>query len=175
MAKTNRDAGKDKQQRPRRTGLKPVAATLGRVTAPALRKRGLAETRIVTHWPEIVGAELAGSACPEKLSGRGADGGTLHIRVDGALALELQHLAPLVVERINGFFGYKAVARPRLTQGPLLARPTRRRTPPPLSAEERQRLDDLLGPVGDDALRTRLWALGEAILRHEAAERLRRR
>ena len=123
MAKIDDQAGKApkgaNKAAPKRTGLKPLSATIGRVAAPALQKRGLAETRIVTHWPEIIGAELAASACPEKITGRGGDGGTLHIRVDGALALELQHLAPLVIEKINGFFGYKAVARLRLTQGPL--------------------------------------------------------
>ena len=66
-----------------RRGLAPVAAAAARVAAPLLKKRGLAEARIVTDWRAIVGATVAERSAPERLvRGRGAEsGGTLRLRV----------------------------------------------------------------------------------------------
>jgi len=101
----------------------PVAAgsVLRRATAAALRRRGFAEGEVIARWPDIVGAELAALTAPEKLQQRRGDlaGAVLHIRVAGAAAVELQHMAPTVLERINGFYGYRAVDRIKLVQGPL--------------------------------------------------------
>ena len=63
------------------------------------------------------------AACPRGWrAAPGGRGGTLHVRVgSGALALELQHLEPVVIERINTYFGYRAVERLKLVHGPLPA------------------------------------------------------
>ena len=71
---------------------------------------------------DIVGRPLCDHCCPERL---GRDG-TLHVRVSGGWALELTHLEPLVIERIAGYFGYPAITRLALMQGPLPSRPKRR-------------------------------------------------
>jgi hypothetical protein len=101
----------------------PVAAgsILRRATAAALRRRGFAEGEVIARWSDIVGPELAALTAPEKLKQRRGDvaGAVLHIRVAGAAAVELQHMAPMVIERINGFYGYRAVDRIKLLQGPL--------------------------------------------------------
>lgn len=83
-----------------------------------MKKRGFAEVRVATRWPEIVGENLAGQTLPEKLS-RGRDGGTLTLRVSGAAALELTYLTPQLIERINTYFGFRAVARLHFVQGPI--------------------------------------------------------
>jgi hypothetical protein len=91
---------------------------------------------------------------------------TLHIRVTGPLALELQHLAPVVIERINGYFGYRAVARLALRQAPRGHVPRRRpRQRIELSAEEEQRLAGRVADVADPDLRRSLLGLGRAMQR----------
>jgi hypothetical protein len=154
-----------KSQR-RKTGLRAVAAESDRVTAPIRRKRGLADAALISDWPEIIGAALAAECLPLRIA-RGADGtgGTLHIRVSGALALELQHLQPQVIERINGYFGYRAIGRIALQQGPVRERkPAARKPATPPSKEDAAALAAQLDTVADDDLRHALEALGRGIL-----------
>ncbi len=152
---------------PRRNkSLRAVAAEADRVTGPIRRKRGLAEAALMSEWPDIIGAALAAECVPLRIA-RGADGtgGTLHIRVSGALALELQHLQPQVIERINGYFGYQAIARIALQQGPIVARkPAARPAAPPPSDEDAAALAAQLDSIADVELRHALDALGRGVL-----------
>ncbi len=152
-------------------GVRPVAAALPKIAAKAIGKRGFAEAALITDWDGVVGRELARVSQPEKLvfpPGQRTNG-TLHIRVQGGFATELQHLEPLVVERINGHFGYGAVTRLKLTHAPLRRSPKRskRRVRAPDPAQ-RAMLADILGAVEDDAVREALERLGTAILTGEA-------
>jgi hypothetical protein len=151
------------------TGMRSIAAPLSRVARPALKQRGLASGRIVAEWPEIVGATLAACSCPERLSQpRDGGPGTLKIRVDGPLAVELQHLEPVIIERINGYFGYRAVARLAMVRGPLPA-PKKTAAPPPApdaaarDEAARQAAERAAG-IEDEALREALVSLGRHVL-----------
>jgi hypothetical protein len=147
-------------------GLLAVATQLNRVTAAVRRKRGLSEAGLIAGWAAIVGDSLAAECAPQRLA-RGPDGtgGTLHVRVTGPLALELQHLEPLVIERINGYFGYRAVARLTLHQGPLDRRPRPRKPVPPApDADSAARLEAQLAGVEDEALRAALARFGRGVL-----------
>jgi hypothetical protein len=152
----------------RRRGLTAVGAAAARLTKPIFAKRGLADGAIVREWAAIVGAKLAAESAPEKIAYAGDQGteGTLHLRIaNGGLAVELQHLEPLLIERINGYFGYCAVARVRLVQGPLPTPPTRRcGASRPLSGVEEDALARCLAGIADATLRARLDALGRAIM-----------
>lgn len=150
-----------------RRGLAPVAAAAARVAAPILKKRGLAEARIVTDWRAIVGATVAERSAPERLArGRGAEaGGTLRLRVAGAWALEFQHMAPELVARINGYFGYPAVARIQLIQAPLPAAKGPAAPAAPLSPAAEARLAAMAAKIDDPELRERVLALGRALER----------
>ena len=99
-------------------GLRRLPELLGRVLDPAARRRGLAEARLLTDWRLILGPQLGARCQPVRLSGARGAPGVLTVHVGGASALELQHGEPQVVERINDFFGYPAVARLRLIQAP---------------------------------------------------------
>lgn len=162
----------------RSTGPRALGASVARLTRPAIRRRGLAEAGIVVDWPRIVGPELAAASCPERLTGArrggdrdaadgdGAEGGVLHLRVVGALATELQHLEPIIVERVNGFFGYRAVARLRIIQGELPPRDQpSRRMPPHDDPEVSAAVDTALVGVTDESLRAALADLGRAVAR----------
>ena len=79
----------------------------------------------MTRWTEIVGAEIAARSEPIKIQWpRPADGeerepGTLVLRVEGPAAIEIQHPANVICERVNRFLGWRAVGRIALRQAPL--------------------------------------------------------
>ncbi len=150
-------------------GLRAVATSVNKVVRPIWRKRGLADASLVTDWPAIVGPDLAGQCHPQRLVRKRDDsGGTLHVVVAGPLALELQHLAPQVIERINAYFGYQAVGRLRLHQGPI-KRPTQQRKPVPETSEP-PGLADRLTSVDDPDLKRALHSLGRAVLARKGAK-----
>lgn len=151
-----------------RAGKTATLDTLARrLMRPLFGKRGLADGRIVADWAEIAGPLLARSCRPERIAFPPGDrtGGTLHLKVaPGGLATEIQHIEPLLIERINGHFGYKAVARLRLVQGPLPPPPPEPEPAPPLAPEAEATLARTLAGVKDPGLRARLEALGRAVL-----------
>ena len=146
-------------------GLRRLPDLLGRVLDPASRRRGLAEARVLTDWPSIVGEVLSARCQPVKLTGGGrGHGGILHIHVAGSAALELQHSEPQLLERINSYFGYPAVARLRLIRAPLaLPRRAPAAAAPPLDAAVRAEIEAVVQPVADDALRAALTGLGATL------------
>lgn len=151
-----------------RTGKTATLNTLvRRLTRPLFGKRGFADGRVVADWAEIVGPLLARSSLPLRIvypQGARTDG-TLHLKIaPGGLATEIQHVEPILIERINGHFGYRAVARLRLVQGPLPPPPPAPEAPAPLDAEAEARLKHALEGVRDPALRTRLESLGRSVL-----------
>lgn len=155
--------GKRKRQA---AGLRALAAALERVTRATFRRRGFAEAGVLSQWPAIVGAELAARSCPEKLAFRPGEGkgGTLHVRVTSGFATELQHLEPLVLERINAYFGFPAVARLAMTQGPLPE--TAHAHPAParaLDAAEEAAIAESVGGTADSGLATALRDLGRRV------------
>jgi hypothetical protein len=156
------------QPRRRGGGPRALAQPLGAVTREVFGRRGLADGAILTDWPTIAGERLARHSLPEKVTfPRGSRaGGTLHLTIDnGSLATELLHLEPLLVERINGYFGFCAVARLRIVQGPLRKVAGRRARPPrALKDKEQQSLAASLVDVADPELRRALEALGRAVL-----------
>jgi hypothetical protein len=152
-------------------GPRAIAETVVRLTRRSLGKRGFSDAALIAEWPLVVGAGLGGTTLPVRIVfPRGErSGGVLHLRTSsGAMATQLQHLAPLVLQRINGYFGYAAVARLAISQGPLPARPVRRPPGPAVAdaAAERQ-LERLLAGVDDPELKAVLASLG----RHLAARR----
>jgi hypothetical protein len=147
---------------------KALAEAVANITKSAFGKRGLSSAAIVNQWPDIIGPMLAAYSAPERIvypKGK-RTGGTLFLRIDsGSLAVELQHLQPLLMERINGYIGYRAVADIKILQGPL---PPRIEAPPPrvrpLNAAEEHALATSLETVDDPGLRASLEALGRSVM-----------
>ncbi len=83
----------------------------------------------MTRWPEIVGAEIAAHAEPEKMQwprqvdSETPEPATLVLRVEGPAAIEIQHQSGVILERVNRFFGWQAVGDIALRQAPLSRRP----------------------------------------------------
>ncbi|MBI3516153.1 MAG: DUF721 domain-containing protein [Proteobacteria bacterium] len=149
----------------RRQGLRAIARELPDVTKSALARRGFAAARVIADWPEIVGPELAEASVPERVvRGHGAESATLVVRVRPAAALELQHWEPQLIERLNGYFGFRAVGRIRLVQGPVAARTRRARPSPPApSPADAAELERRLAPLAASPLHGALLDLGKAI------------
>jgi hypothetical protein len=159
--------------------LRPLSQSLGKLLAPALRRRGFAVAEVLLRWPAIVGERLAAFTCPEQVSfaprhGRvggsagspaSDTGATLRLRVAPGMAPEIQHLEPLILERINGYYGYRAIARLRLVQRPIALRakppaPVQR----PLTPDEEARLAAWIDSIADPKLKTALNRLGRDLL-----------
>ena len=105
----------EKKQNYRRHSMFPktLSQCIEPLTRPILKTQGLAGTRIISEWPAIVGEKLANRCIPQKLSfpaGKKIEG-TLCIAVENGFAPELQHMQPLILERLATYFGYKAVIR----------------------------------------------------------------
>jgi hypothetical protein len=147
-------------------GLRRLPDLLSCLLDPAARRRGLAEAKLLTEWPTIVGPALAGRCQPIRLgNGTGRAGGVLVLHVAGAAALELQHTELQILERINGFFGYPAITRLRLIQAP----PPRSSSCPerpagrPVSAADQLDVRQAVQVIRDPGLRTALADLGRAL------------
>jgi len=161
-----------------------LATEVPHLTKRIIGKNGFAEAGLITHWTEIVGAALGGMSIPLKLSfpktaaakeGAAPKGarqdGTLTIQAPAAAALEIQHMAPLILERINGHFGYRAIARLRLVQGPGPARrPKKPINSRPLDPNRQAALETALATLGKDDLAESLRRLGTALYRRGRAD-----
>ena len=113
-------------------GFRSLAETAAGVTAPVARRRGFPSPAVLGDWSALVGERLAAHSLPERLAfpPRRREGGTLYVRIDSSsLAVEMQHLAPLVIERFNTHCGFAAVAQVKLRHGPLPKRPAMAATP----------------------------------------------
>lgn len=139
----------------------------------ASARRGIAETRLVTHWAEIVGPRLARLSRPVRVkhdrAGHGL-GGTLIIAVTGARAAEIELEIPQIIDRVNAYYGYRAVVAAKLTQSEPVD-PPRAAPPRPQSVDaealpepKRRALEALTSDIGDDALRGALTRLGANVM-----------
>jgi len=154
----------------RRFTLPTIGGKVMKVAGDVYSRRGFTQAHILAHWPAIVGDQLAEFSSPEKLTfARAAEDrqepGILTIRVDGPAALEIRHLEPQILERINGFYGYRAVGRLKLIQAPLPRKaPRQRRRLVPLDAEARAALVQSLESIEEPSLKNALRKLGERVL-----------
>lgn len=119
-----------------RGGAKTVGSYLSGVTRPVFEKFGFQRAALLTDWDSIVGSPLCHFTAPEQIKWQKSrnekaeveqfgqqDGATLVIRVEGPAALEVQHQAPQIIERINSYFGFRAVGDIRILQAPLVTSP----------------------------------------------------
>jgi hypothetical protein len=142
--------------------MRPIATEAARLAAASLARRGGgALVRLKAAWPAVVGSELAAVTWPERL---GRDG-TLKLHVATGVALDVQHRAPLLIERINLFLGRAGVGRLVLVQGPLpLPAAPRAAVASALPEGEEAALKDRLAAIVDPELHAALAGLGRLVL-----------
>ena len=150
---------------------KPLSVLLSDVFSEAYAKQGFAARELVTRWAEIAGTEIAAHSQPLKMQwprpveGQPQEPATLVLRVEGPMALEIQHASDVVLQRVNRFFGWSAVGRLALRQAPLSRRnpPKSSRAPDAAAVAE---IAETLSAVEDEELRAALARLGASIKRN---------
>ena len=109
---------------------KAVGSYVPKIATKAFEKYGFHTAEIMTQWSRIAGPEFAAFTKPERMrwprvqTAAGAateqrPGATLHLLVEPARALDAEYRAQEIIERINGYFGYRAVETLRLIQSPI--------------------------------------------------------
>ncbi|KRS13289.1 Zn-ribbon-containing protein [Roseovarius atlanticus] len=155
-------------------GFKRSGALLGAQIRKASESRGFAVSRVVTHWPEIAGEEIAAICRPVKVSyARQGFGATLVVLTTGAQAPMLEMQKEKLRERVNTAYGYNAIARVQITQtaptgfaegqASFEHRPKAAEKPAP-SEMTMAVAARLAQPVGDAMLRDALEMLGRNVL-----------
>lgn len=168
--KAGQKAGAPREyERPRGGEARQIADLMPAIGRTAFRRFGFVQSSVVTRWPEIVGEAHARHCAPESIRfppGEKSDG-ILQLVVTPAHAPMIQHVTPEIMERVNRFFGYRAVAKIKMRQGVV--------KPPPASKEQRpsaappslkpipMELGDSLRDIGDPELRTVLESLARSL------------
>lgn len=168
QSKSERGAKKAIAQAKRRGGgPKAVAQALPAVTKKILGKRGFAEGSLVNEWSSIVGKDIARRCIPKQLAFKRSSErreGTLTLRAESGFATELVYLEPQMLERINAHFGYRAVARLKILQGPVLDQGKKPKSMTKrLNKSDQETLNKKVAEIEDEDLRNALADLGAAV------------
>ncbi|HWK40292.1 MAG TPA: DciA family protein [Croceibacterium sp.] len=153
-------------ERPRGGPARLVSDLVPQIGRAAFRRFGFVQASVVTRWPEIVGDRHAQVCMPESIRfppGEKSEG-IMQLVVLPAHAPLIQHVIPEIIERVNRFFGYRAVARVKLRQG-AVKRPHDQgaRTAPPSLKPIPMELGESLRDIGDPELRTVLESLARSV------------
>ena len=150
---------------------KPLSVLLSDVFSDAYARQGFAARELVTRWAEIAGPEIAVHAEPLKIQwprpveGQPQEPATLVLRVDGPMALEIQHSSDVILQRVNRFLGWNAIGRLALRQAPL-SRRNAKKAPAAPDARSVAEVEKTLSSVEDADLRAALARLGASIKRN---------
>jgi hypothetical protein len=169
MSKSKTGEDSPRSCRPRAAG-----EFVGEVGGQSFRRFGFVQHSIVSRWSEIIGERYARVSCPESIkfpAGKKA-GGVLTLLVEGAHAPLIQHLTPMIIERVNRFFGYAAINRVVFRQGkPPAPAP---RPPRPQLRPVPKELGEGLREIADPELRQCLESLASQIAASTGAPSLSR-
>ncbi len=158
----------------------PISDLIGNMLAPGLRKRGFASAEVITRWPDFIGAQLASHTralelkwpprCTKTIvdsrdnpAPNKKDGATLVIAVSSGVAIEIQHMAPQIIQRVNAALGWRCVTKLSLRQQPVarMITPVERR--PPLLSTEIARIEATTQKIDDEKLRLAFIKLGKGV------------
>lgn len=156
----------------RMRGFEPAFGLMKEAVRTAGEARGFAVARLLTHWAEVAGEEMARKTRPVKIGyGKGGMGATLTLLVKAAEAPMVQMALPVLKERVNAVYGYNAISHIHLTQtaatgfaegqAEFTAAPKAPKAPDPVVREKAQAV---AGAVTDPGLRAALEQLAENIL-----------
>lgn len=163
----------------RRKGFQRTSSLLSTRIREAGESRGFTESRILTHWPDIVGDATASIAKPVEVSySRGGMGATLTVLTTGAQAPMLEMQKEQLRQKVNAVYGYNAIARIRLTQtaptgfaeGQAQFTPAPRQKPVP-DQQICTRAAAVTSDVADENLRNALEKLAQNVLMKQKTNR----
>lgn len=162
---------------------KAVGSFVPGLTKKSFEKFGFATAQLITDWPTVAGPDVARFTVPERIrwprlpmggddESEGGRAATLMLRVDPARALDVEYKRAQLIERINVYFGYRAVADIRIVQGAVDASPSAGKSeapglrPRPAGKPAPGRVEAAaaaLDDVADERLRQALARLGDGI------------
>lgn len=154
---------------------RPLAEYVLRELDPLVAKQGFGEASLLMQWREIVGARVADICAPERLQwpararkpapGKPQEPASLVLRVEPGFGLEIQHMVPAIIDRVNAHLGWRCVARVALRQQTLAPQTGKKRPRPSLAdPAARARAEAATEGVDEEALRAALVRLGEKAL-----------
>ncbi|MPL60824.1 hypothetical protein DFO80_101250 [Rhodobacter sp. 140A] len=162
----------------RRTrGFEPASKLVRERIRTAGEARGFAVARLFTHWPEVVGEDLARLTRPVKIGyAKGGFGATLTLLVEGAAAPMVDMSRERIREKVNACYGYNAVSRVVLTQtsatgfaeGQAQFAPAPRAARPEPTPAQRAEARETAEGCADAGLRAALEQLAENVLMKSA-------
>ena len=160
-------------------GLTKISDDITDMTQKLLGSRGFIEIDILKNWDKIVGNELSQNTLPQKIDFKKGmrEEGTLYlITSSGAFALEIAHRQELIIEKINTYFGYKAVSQIKIMQTgeiPLKeeqAKPADIEKKILVSEAEQNYIDTITSSIKDTELKDRLASLAKSIFATQKKE-----
>jgi hypothetical protein len=164
----------------KKTGAKPLAELVEPFLQPIMAAQGFASVDLVTGWPDLIGSPLDAHTQPVKLewprrqrageAGLEGAGATLVLRVESAFALDVQHMIPVLIERINVRYGWRCVEKIVLKQGPVEHKERTKPVPRP-TAETVHAAEARVGAVADSGLREALVRLGAGVMMAQQGEK----
>jgi hypothetical protein len=152
-------------RRPRGGEARAVSDLMPEIGRAAFRRFGFVQSSVVSRWDEIVGARYAAVSAPESIRfpiGKKAEG-TLELVVEGAHSTMMQHVIPEIIERVNRFFGYAAVAKVKMRQGVVTKASPRSASAPPMLKPVPMELGDSLRNIADPELFAVLESLAQSL------------
>lgn len=162
-AMAKQKSGSGSEEKPRGGRARRMGEMLPDIGGTAFRRFGFVQSSIVSRWKEIVGERYANVSAPESIrfpQGKRADG-VLTLSVAGAHAPMMQHVVPVIIERVNRFFGYAAIARVTIRQGEVQKLAPVRKQPELLALPVE--LGDSLRTIADPELKAVLESLARGV------------
>lgn len=155
--------------------LRLLSETVPFVTGKTFARKYIALGRIVTHWEDVIGSQMAKIAQPLKIHYRKPSQNsrektkkgeaTLDIAVSSADSVLLSMQKGLILERINQLFGNNWITDLRFVHvPPEKTTQTPKRPPAPLNEEEKKYIAETLEEIEDTDIKRRLESFGTAIL-----------
>ena len=167
--KSPANRAKKKPAPPERQGrVRQAGELIGDISGVAFRRFGFMQSSVIERWADIVGDRYAEVSTPESIrfpAGR-KSGGTLTLAVDSAFAPLMQHLVPMIIERVNAFFGHDAIATVAFHQS---RAPRKKKIIRPGPVPVPKELGEGLREVADPELRSVLESLAAGIGASEGA------
>ena len=154
-------------------GLQTLSSNIEEITKKLLGQVGFVEISILKSWADIVGEHLAQNCLPERIEYKKGEraNGTLILNVSsGAFALEISHLSPIIIKKINTYFGYMAVQNIKIVQlGDFILNEPKSniadiKKKMLVSEDEQNYIDAISQGIKDEALKSRLQSLALSFL-----------
>jgi hypothetical protein len=158
---------------PRRPWSQPLADFVPKILDPAVARLGFGQSALLLDWEEIVGERIAAISEPVRL--QWPPGGVkrdpleprppaaMVLRVEVGFGLEIQHLAAVLIDRVNAHLGWRCVGSIKIRQEKI------ERSPPlpqqvPEDPRARAEAERQVEGIEEEPLRDALTRLGARVL-----------